>query len=380
MRIKKKVLLFIITGLLMGSFNVDIASAKYNWADYFSKNEMKSIKKAVKKSIRNELKHPDKKWKGIINQKVLKEGGILDYSKLNLTNSILVGDLAANGCVNGQVLKYNGSAWVCGADDNTGSTLGNSVESAEITDDTIVNSDINAAAAIDYSKLSLIDDITSLDIAQQTITNVDISDTAAIDAYKINFDTNGEHDLGAGTDIIGFNESKINFSGGNSTSCSSGGDCISMGSNGVGIYSYQNSSATDSVEIIRSCTDSAEYSCSTNLDNRPVIRFYDDKHDDSNILIGSNLGSKLLIEDGNGDRGDIQVGGLFARTASIGLNAIGGYSAEYLRFKNTSAGAPPAGDCDDDSERGRMSIDTTNNRLYICNGATRGWDYTSMID
>lgn len=32
------------------------------------------------------------------------------------------------------------------------------------------------------------------------------------------------------------------------------------------------------------------------------------------------------------------------------------------------------------AERGRMIIDTTNNRLYICNGATRGWDYVALTD
>lgn len=52
----------------------------------------------------------------------------------------------------------------------------------------------------------------------------------------------------------------------------------------------------------------------------------------------------------------------------------------YLQIKDSNAGAPPAGDCDNDSEMGRMSIDTTNERLYICNGATRAWDYIALTD
>lgn len=50
----------------------------------------------------------------------------------------------------------------------------------------------------------------------------------------------------------------------------------------------------------------------------------------------------------------------------------------YFQFQKTSKGRPPITDCDADAERGRMSIDTFGNRLYICNGASRGWDYTNL--
>jgi hypothetical protein len=52
----------------------------------------------------------------------------------------------------------------------------------------------------------------------------------------------------------------------------------------------------------------------------------------------------------------------------------------YLQAEDNNAGAPPAGDCDADAERGRISIDTSNNRLYVCNGAARGWDYATLTD
>jgi hypothetical protein len=53
---------------------------------------------------------------------------------------------------------------------------------------------------------------------------------------------------------------------------------------------------------------------------------------------------------------------------------------KYAQFEDFNAGAPPAGDCDADAERGRQSIDTTNFRLYICMGATRGWDYVALTN
>jgi hypothetical protein len=53
---------------------------------------------------------------------------------------------------------------------------------------------------------------------------------------------------------------------------------------------------------------------------------------------------------------------------------------KYAQFQDNNAGAPPAGDCDSDAERGRLSIDSSNNRLYVCNGAARGWDYLALTD
>lgn len=55
-------------------------------------------------------------------------------------------------------------------------------------------------------------------------------------------------------------------------------------------------------------------------------------------------------------------------------------SGGYLQFDKSSAGAPAAGDCNGDEKRGRVVVDTTNNRFYVCNGATRGWDYVNLTD
>ena len=59
------------------------------------------------------------------------------------------------------------------------------ITSAMIADGTIVNGDINASAAIAYSKLALTGSVTSSDIANDTIVNADINTAAAIAATKI---------------------------------------------------------------------------------------------------------------------------------------------------------------------------------------------------
>ena len=55
--------------------------------------------------------------------------------------------------------------------------------------------------------------------------------------------------------------------------------------------------------------------------------------------------------------------------ASSALHIQGG----YLQIQST-ASPPPIVDCGD-AAIGRMILDTTNNRLYICNGTPTGWEY-----
>lgn len=74
----------------------------------------------------------------------------------------------------------------------------------------------------------------------------------------------------------------------------------------------------------------------------------------------------------------------FAGNVGIGTSApqstLHVPDGKYAQFEDNNAGAPTAADCDSNTERGRLSIDTTNNRLYVCNGATRGWDYIALTD
>jgi hypothetical protein len=89
------------------------------------------------------------------------------YSKLNLSNSIVAGDITANAVTTAKILDANITL------DKLAS---NSVNSAKIVDDSIVNADINSAAAIVYSKLSLTD----------SIVNADVNSSAAIAYSKLN--------------------------------------------------------------------------------------------------------------------------------------------------------------------------------------------------
>ncbi len=117
---------------------------------------------------------------------------------------------------------------------------------------------------------------------------------------------------------------------------------------------------------------------------------------DSNLLPGSGsfeLGQagspwrKIYLADGTAGEPSYTFGsnntlGFFKTAAnSLGItNGLEVTSNGYLQFSKTSSGAPPSGDCDSDGERGRMIIDTTNNRLYVCNGSGRGWDYIELTN
>lgn len=83
---------------------------------------------------------------------------------------------------------------------------------------------------------------------------------------------------------------------------------------------------------------------------------------------------------GNGVmEGNLVLGGT-SIPAVTGATSLFVPDGKYGQFQNNDAGAPPSVDCDQDIERGRFSIDTTNNRLYVCNGAARGWDYVALTN
>ena len=76
------------------------------------------------------------------------------------------------------------------------------ITSAMITNGTIVNEDINASAAIAYSKLSLAGSITSADITNNTIVDGDINASAAITATKISGTAVTQADTGTVTSTM----------------------------------------------------------------------------------------------------------------------------------------------------------------------------------
>ena len=90
--------------------------------------------------------------------------------------SVTEGKLAPNAVTTAKIADLNVTS---------GKLADSAVTSGKIADGTIVNADINAAAAIDYSKLALTGSITSSDIANGTIVNADVSATAGIAYTKL---------------------------------------------------------------------------------------------------------------------------------------------------------------------------------------------------
>lgn len=83
--------------------------------------------------------------------------------------------------------------------------------------------------------------------------------------------------------------------------------------------------------------------------------------------VGPN-GETLLLNSSN----TLYPNPTYATSFKVGING-------YLQFSKTSDG-PPKADCNNNSERGRLIIDTVNNRLYVCNGTVRGWDYIPLFN
>lgn len=69
--------------------------------------------------------------------------------------------------------------------------------------------------------------------------------------------------------------------------------------------------------------------------------------------------------------------GVFTSNPQSGFQVPDGH---YLQASDNNAGAPAAEDCDADAEIGRISLDSSNFRVYVCMGATRGWDYSALTD
>jgi hypothetical protein len=92
--------------------------------------------------------------------------------------------------------------------------------------------------------------------------------------------------------------------------------------------------------------------------------------------------------------GDTDTGFLSYAFSDYGAVAGGGYSTftwdtnefatvggqSYTFHVTSGAGDPPEGDCDADAERGRLYLDTTNSKFYVCGGATRLWDHAVLTD
>ena len=95
-------------------------------------------------------------------------------------NTHIENTTTAHGLTIANVVKTSDTGTVA-----TGMIADSAITTGKIADGTIVNADINASAAVAYSKLALTGAIVSADIANDTIVNADINTAAAIAATKI---------------------------------------------------------------------------------------------------------------------------------------------------------------------------------------------------
>lgn len=72
--------------------------------------------------------------------------------------------------------------------------------------------------------------------------------------------------------------------------------------------------------------------------------------------------------------------GTITPVSEITIGDDGDAADEYMQI-DAEDGAPPPADCNANDESGRMILDYTQDRLYICNQRSgRGWDYITLTD
>lgn len=125
------------------------------------------------------------------------------WNQIDKTTSSLsdIADIDATGVTTNKVLKYNGTNWIIGDDDISGGA--GTVDGNLIADDSIVDADINSAAAVAQTKISnLTTDLASkldlsggtltgdLDMGSQNMTNVGTMNGLTLSTINTNVSNN----------------------------------------------------------------------------------------------------------------------------------------------------------------------------------------------
>ncbi len=131
------------------------------------------------------------------------------------------------------------------------------------------------------------------------------------------------------------------------------------------IYVRNNNSSLDAAGLLRVGSNNTNYGGANSL----------------NLFAGSGSTTFGFVTN-NSLNARVSAGGgwYFGSSATDAISKVHVADGHYLQAEDNNAGAPTAADCDNDAEYGRFSIDTANERLYICNGAARGWDYVALTD
>jgi len=128
------------------------ATKKTTWKTYFSYDKKRLINKFTTELIRERLESGDGEWKNIISESSLSSKSI-STSKIK-DGAVTAEKLNSNGCSNGQILKFNGTKWACAVDSAGGDSIfGASIDSSEIIDGTIAIADL-ANGAVTVAKMS----------------------------------------------------------------------------------------------------------------------------------------------------------------------------------------------------------------------------------
>ena len=309
---------------------------------------------------------------GINNSSVAQNAGI-QYSKLNLTNSISTGDIK-DGTITDidistiagiQYSKLNLNDSIIGTDIKDGTigysklSLTNSIGSGDLKPDAVTDANVAANAGIQYSKLNLANSIATTDLADGSVTNAKVSPTAAIAYTKLNLNNSiVAGDLTAGSVTL----NKINTTGAatGQTLVYNGASLVfsTPAGGGGGNFSLPFSNSSNSATALFDLTNTGDASAgSFTINNNAAI---------NSALVGKTTGTGDGVTGqsatGNAIHGkktgtDTGVAGLFENTnaangsdvlslsnngAGIGIHsvAIGTGPAGALEVTNTTSTSP----------------------------------------
>ena len=119
--------------------------------------------------------------------------------------------------------------------------------------------------------------------------------------------------------------------------------------------------------------------------NEGTIRNSGWAHFEKGLMVGLDSEDSIISTDGGPLILDAGVQGVGIQNSSpisrssLEIGVKDDNTNSYLHIDSES-GNPPDEDCDQNAKRGRMIYDYANNRLYICGGASRGWDYINLND
>lgn len=185
------------------------------------------------------------------------------------------------------------------------------------------------------------------------------------------------------------------------SSSATGGGAIAMGYDssadggyGVAIGATNSASGTYGSTLGYSNVANSAYTTALGYDNTSsnnyalTLGYTNTASASGAIAIGNNItnatGDSLMIGPSNTAKLTILSTGFTgilnsSPQSALHVGTTNSASWQYVQIDSEN-GAPAGGDCDADAERGRMVHDYTNFVLYVCGGASRGWDTVSLTN